>query len=143
MSNVCSYMEWLPSHLLFYSPIINCCNLVISIQFETFVFLFIFRFYHLIVIISLTAIGSLRNLETLNLMSNEIEEIPNEISGCIRLKTLQLDCNRLSCINQKIMQLQHLQDLSVSRNRLGYIPFGMFCSFNLLFIDCFVMHHLN
>ena len=82
----------------------------------------------------------MRNLETLNLMSNKIEEIPNEISGCIRLKTLQLDCNRLSCINQNIMQLQFLQDLSVSRNRLQCIPFGMLCSFNLLFIGCFCIN---
>lgn len=72
-----------------------------------------------------TGIGKLKRLETLSLMNNEINELPNEIRGCINLKTLQLDGNQLTCIDQSILHLKLLQDLSVSRNRLEYLPFGM------------------
>lgn len=90
--------------------------------------------------VSLLAIGNLKCLETLNLMSNELEDIPNGISGCIKLKTLQLDLNRLALINQGILRLPLLQDLSVTRNKLECLPLGML---RLSFLTLHVPSHIR
>eukprot|EP00795_Rhopilema_esculentum_P006133 gene6133-11523_t len=71
-------------------------------------------------------IGKLKHLLTLNLMNNEIEELPKEINGCISLNTLQVDGNHLNYIPREILDLECLQDFSASRNNLKFLPLDLY-----------------
>eukprot|EP01095_Lingulamoeba_sp_RSL-Kostka_P013603 TRINITY_DN567_c0_g1_i2.p1 TRINITY_DN567_c0_g1~~TRINITY_DN567_c0_g1_i2.p1 ORF type:complete len:245 (-),score=35.52 TRINITY_DN567_c0_g1_i2:39-773(-) len=69
------------------------------------------------------SIVTMKKLEYLNLIDNEIKEIPKELCMMTQLKLLFLDDNLISCegIPENITNLTQLTELSLS-NKMTYIP---------------------
>lgn len=65
---------------------------------------------------------NLQKLESLDLGSNEIEEIPHLVGKLISLKVLWLDLNQLKHLPPEIGRLKKLQYLEVSENMLETLP---------------------
>jgi protein scribble len=65
---------------------------------------------------------TIQRLETLDLGSNEIEEIPSLVGRLANLKVLWLDLNQLKSIPSEIGKLKRLQYLELSENMLETLP---------------------
>ncbi len=68
-------------------------------------------------------IGQLTYLENLNLRNNKLESLPIEISQLKNLKVLDLGRNKLKQLPDEMKNLRALEDLNLSSNRLSIIPF--------------------
>ncbi|TRY63249.1 hypothetical protein TCAL_05773 [Tigriopus californicus] len=71
-------------------------------------------------------------LQVLNLQSNLLEKLPDEIGSLKELKVLYLHHNKLKKLPESLGQLKKLQSLNVSHNALKELPNSMG-----------TMHHLN
>ena len=67
------------------------------------------------------SIGSLKNLQTLNISGNSLKEIPLSISGLVSLKTLDLRNNpKLKRIPKDVAQLRGLDTLLLDEKHINY-----------------------
>lgn len=62
------------------------------------------------------------NIETLNLQSNKIEAVPDELFKCVKITSLDLSHNRLKTLQEAIGKLSSLTFLDLSRNQLTSLP---------------------
>ncbi len=70
-------------------------------------------------------------LKTLNLSSNKIEFLPNEISLLIKLENLNLSENLLVQLPSSVGQLKNLKQINLSKNNIRSIPKEL-CQIQLL-----------
>jgi len=81
---------------------------------------------HAYVYISLNSIKNdqtlrLKNLRTLDLSCNNINQLPNKLSILKNIKSLNLESNKLYNL-RPISELSNLQNLSAGKNKLGQLP---------------------
>ncbi|ETN71026.1 leucine Rich repeat-containing domain protein [Necator americanus] len=67
-------------------------------------------------------IGSLKNLEILNLQSNKLSSLPDTIVGCTSLKTLNLSANNFIQFPVPACHLMSLETLNLSQNAITELP---------------------
>jgi internalin A len=68
------------------------------------------------------SIGNLTNLKTLMLRYNKLTELPESIGNLTNLMALDLKVNQLTEIPESIGNLTNLKNLSLTRNQLTEIP---------------------
>ncbi|EMM80707.1 leucine rich repeat protein [Leptospira interrogans str. 2006001854] len=61
----------------------------------------------------------MKNLQVLDLGSNQLTTLPEGIGQLKNLQTLDLDSNQLTTLPQEIGQLQNLQELFLNNNQLS------------------------
>ena len=67
------------------------------------------------------SIGSLKNLQTLNISGNCLKELPLSMSGLVSLKTLDVRDNpKLKRIPKEIAQLRGLETLLLDEKHINY-----------------------
>lgn len=69
-------------------------------------------------------IGQVRSLEVLELMNNQIQFLPDELSKCSKLRMLFVDGNLIQKLPRDLLKLSSLKDLSLSRNSFTHLPRG-------------------
>ncbi|CAF1040330.1 unnamed protein product [Brachionus calyciflorus] len=74
-------------------------------------------------------------LKNLNLSNNRIESISTEIGYCLKLESLDLSHNILTCLPKGIEQLKNLKKINLSNNQLDTIPSELGHLAQLDFID--------
>lgn len=62
-------------------------------------------------------IALLKNLVSLDVSFNKLRRLPVSIDGCIHLKKLWLNRNRLSFLPRQVCFLKFLEELNVSSNK--------------------------
>ena len=67
-------------------------------------------------------IGSLYNLEKLDIRGNKLTTLPREFAGLLKLRTLLLDENRLAEFPLVVCELMNLQVLYLRKNKLSHLP---------------------
>lgn len=67
-------------------------------------------------------IGSLRNLQVLNLSNTKLKEIPLEIKECKNLQIISLYGNKLKYIPTEMRELKQLEILYLGKNKLFEVP---------------------
>jgi len=75
------------------------------------------------------------NLIELDLFSNEIKEIPNEIWELTNLLTLQLSWNKLITLSSEIWKLTNLTSLNLGWNQLIEVPLTMWNLTSLTYLN--------
>lgn len=65
---------------------------------------------------------SLRRLQHLSLLDNQLEEVPTELGQLTRLTELNLTSNNLSGLPQQLYQCEELTKLYLARNKLTSLP---------------------
>ncbi|KAL8178486.1 UNVERIFIED_CONTAM: hypothetical protein K2H54_048867 [Gekko kuhli] len=69
-----------------------------------------------------SAIGSLENLQKLNVSHNKLKDIPEKLTQLKHLRSLFLEHNELSHLPDEFGQLVSLEELDVSNNHIASIP---------------------
>jgi hypothetical protein len=67
-------------------------------------------------------IGSLRNLTELSLFFNKIESMPDSLKNLKNLRRLEVSYNRLKVVPECICELTNLGELTLDNNRLKSLP---------------------
>lgn len=71
----------------------------------------------------LTGYGTLEHLEIFDLHGNHLPQLPSDIpTGCKKLKYLNLSSNFLYFLPNNIYNLKNLLKLNIERNRIKYLP---------------------
>lgn len=84
---------------------------------------------------NISQVDSSSTLESLNLRSNKLEEIPQSINKLKRLFSLDLSHNALNTLPSEIGQLHALKSLKLFSNPLLYLPEEIGCLTNLETLD--------
>ncbi|MCC6725621.1 MAG: leucine-rich repeat domain-containing protein, partial [Saprospiraceae bacterium] len=71
-------------------------------------------------------LGSLENLETLNLGRNELTTLPNELAGMTGLRSLSLSQNKLKTVGEVLFSQYALYNLDLSNNQISELDYRFF-----------------
>ncbi|KAG8539659.1 hypothetical protein GDO81_020573 [Engystomops pustulosus] len=80
-------------------------------------------------------IGCLRNLTTLYLDTNNLEQVPPEVGTLRCLQRLTLSNNLLRCLPPELAKLQNLQSVHLANNNFETFPTVLCQLLNLTFLD--------
>lgn len=67
-------------------------------------------------------IQEFKQIHSLNLSKNEIEEIPNWIGKLQEIRVLNLNFNKIRALPKEMVQLKHLRSLWLAGNQLSSLP---------------------
>ena len=67
-------------------------------------------------------LAQLTSLRVLDLHSNRLCVLPDEIASLLHLKVLDVSCNELTALPDAIAQLSHLSTLRLSKNKVRHLP---------------------
>ncbi|ESO01354.1 hypothetical protein HELRODRAFT_192304 [Helobdella robusta] len=87
-----------------------------------------------------SSMSLLKKLRILDLGNNLIEELPNVLGSLLNLEELLLDCNELSEIPPDIGKLKKLTQLDISENKIEVLPDGIGGLVNI--IDLYLSRNL-
>lgn len=73
-------------------------------------------------LLSVPSVDALQALKVLDLSVNQLESLPEGLSGLKELTTLNVSCNRLEALPEGLSQCPKLSTLNVSKNRLQGLP---------------------
>ena len=64
-------------------------------------------------------------IQTMNLLDNYIEKLPEEIGNLKKLQVLNLSRNKIQVLPDRIGNLENLRELQVSYNKISVLPFSI------------------
>jgi len=70
-------------------------------------------------------IGSLKNLQVLNLSENKLKTLPPEIGSLTKLQSLTLYNNKVQTLPNEVRNLRSLELLYLGKNRITFMPLWM------------------
>lgn len=76
-------------------------------------------------VFDLTGIGSLQNLEEIDLSGMAIASIPSEIGELEFLRKADFSDNQIVYVSAELVKLEDLEELHLDRNRIGAFPDGL------------------
>lgn len=100
----------------------KCCTIIVSPETRFPSNLTTLELYGCILRTIPSGVGSLKQLEELNLRENVLQGLPTEIGGLTRLKRLFLSWNELDSIPTEIGRLSQLEHLCLYDNRCTGLP---------------------
>ena len=81
------------------------------------------------------SIAELKNLEELNLESNALTDIPDEIGGLKKLKKVSLSYNKLTAFPAAILKLEELESLEIGNQQIAELPKNLKGLANLKYLE--------
>lgn len=76
-------------------------------------------------VFDLAGIGSLRNLEELDLSGMGIASIPGEIGELVFLRKADFSDNQIVYVSEELKNLDNLEELHLDHNRIAEFPDGL------------------